>query len=170
MERNRMTNLAFPSEEFPAQPAITLQIPEGWESVHAPGAVIAARRAADDGTFVPNVVVRIERRPADFEITDALTELRAFAAERPQGTTSEPFNVELAGQEFVGCDLSWVDDHVGTVLQAHLLGGIPSGPFVQLVQVTGSVGGARASADYPTVKTIMSSLRVAAPETGARKV
>ena len=165
-----MTNLAFPSEEFTAQPAITLQIPEDWESVHAPGAVIAARRAADDGSFVPNVVVRIERRPADFEITDALAELRAFAAERPQGTTSEPFNAELDGHAFVGCDLSWVDDRVGTVLQAHLLGGIPSGPFVQLVQVTGSVGGARASADHPTVRTIMKSLTVAAPETGARKV
>jgi hypothetical protein len=66
--------------------------------------------------------------------------------------------------------MSWVDDRAGTVLQAHLLGGIPSGPFVQLVQVTGSVGGAQASADYPTVKTIMNSLTVAAPETGARKV
>lgn len=162
-----MTNLAFPSEEFPAQPAITLQIPEDWEPVHASGAVMAARRAADDGTFVPNVVVRIERRPADFEITDALAELKAFAAERPQGTTSEPFTTKFDGQPFVGCDLSWVDDHAGTVLQAHLFGGFASGLFLQLVQVTGSVGGAHARADYPTVKAIMKSLTVAAPGTWA---
>ena len=140
-----MTTLAFPSEEFPAQPAVTLQIPEDWEPVHAPGAVMAARSAADDGTFVPNVVVRIERRPADFEITDALAELTPFAAERPQGTTSEPSKVELDGRPFVGCDLSWVDDQVGTVLQTHLFGVVASGPFLQLVQVTGSVGGTGAS-------------------------
>lgn len=159
-----MTNVAFPSEEFPAQPAITLQIPEGWKPVHSPGAVMAARRVEEGGAFVPNVVVRIERRPPDFEVTDALTELRAYAAARPQGTISEPFKAEIDGQRFVGCDLSWVDEQVGTVLQAHLFGGVPSGPFVQLVQVTGSVGGARAHEDYPTVKAIMKSLTVSVPE------
>jgi hypothetical protein len=162
-----MTNLAFPSEEFPAQPAITLRIPDGWEPVHAPGAVMAARRAAEEGTFAPNVVVRVDRRPVDFEIADALTELKHFAAGRPQGTTSEPFKAELDGQLFVGCDLSWVDDLVGTVLQAHLFGGVPSGPLLQLVQVTGSVGGAKAREDYPTIKTIMKSLTVAEPDCGA---
>lgn len=162
-----MTKLAFPSEEFPAQPAVTLQIPADWEPVHAPGAVMAARSAAVDGTFVPNVVVRIERRPADFEMADALTELREYAAQRPQGTSSEPFQAELDGQLFVGCDLSWVDDQVGTVLQAHLFGAITSGRFVQLVQVTGSVGGAQAVEDYPTIRTIMSSLTVATPEIGS---
>lgn len=162
-----MKNLAFPSEEFPAQPAITMQIPDGWEPVHAPGAVMAARRAGEEGTFAPNVVVRMERRPSDFEVADALTELKKLAAGRPAGTTSAPFKAELDGQLFVGCDLSWVDDVAGTVLQAHLFGGVPSGPFLQLVQVTGSVGGAQAREDYPTMKTIMKSLTVAEPDRGA---
>ena len=159
-----MTNLAFPSEEFPAPPAVTLQIPDDWMPVHSPGAVMAARSAAEKGTFVPNVVVRIEPRPADFEVTDALNELKEYAAQHPRGTTSEPFKVELDGTLFVGCDLSWVDDQVGTVLQAHLFGGVPSGSFLQLVQVTGSVGGPRAREEYPIIKTIMRSLTVAAPE------
>jgi hypothetical protein len=157
-----MTNLAFPSEDFPAQPAITLQIPEDWEPVHPPGAIMAARRAADDGTFVPNVVVRVERRPSDFETTDALVELKAFVAERPHGTVAAPFTTELDGQSFVGCELSWVDDQAGTVLQSHLFGVVASGPFLQLVQLTGSAGGADAQADYTTVKAIMNSLTVAA--------
>lgn len=161
-----MTTLAFPSEEFPAQPALTLHIPQDWQPVHAPGAVMAARCASDAGTFVPNVVVRIERRPVDFEIADALAELTKFAAERG-GTISAPSEVELDGRLFVGCDLSWVDDRVGTVLQTHLFGVVSSGPFLQLVQVTGSVGGAQARRDHPTVTTIMRSLTVAAPWTGA---
>ena len=159
-----MTTLAFPSEEFPALPAVTLHIPQDWKPVHAPGAMMAARSGSDVGAFVPNVVVRIERRPVDFAIADALAELTQFAAERRQGTASAPSEVELDGRLFVGCDLSWVDDQVGTVLQTHLFGLVPSGPFVQLVQVTGSVGGARAHEDYPTVKAIMKSLTVSVPE------
>src|SRR6185295_11573766 len=108
-----MTKLAFPSEEFPAQPAITLQIPDDWLPEHSPGSVMAARRGTQEGTFVPNVVVRVERRPADFEVVGALAELRHFAASRPQGTISEPFKAVIDGRLFVGCDLSWVDDRVG---------------------------------------------------------
>ena len=156
-----MARLAFPSADFPAQPALTLQIPDDWAPVHAPGAVIAARRAASEGAFAPNVVVRLERRPAGFELGDAIAELRVFAADHPQGTTSEPFTTELDGRVFLGCDVSWVDDQVGTVLQAHLFGGVPSGPYLQLVQVTGSVGGAQAREDYPIIKAILKSLTIA---------
>lgn len=163
IERNNMARLAFPSADFPAQPALTLQLPDDWAPVHTSGAVMAARRAADEGAFAPNVVVRVERRSVDFELGDAIAELKAFAAEHPQGATSEPFTTELDGRVFVGCDVSWVDDQVGTVLQAHLFGGVPSGPYLQLVQVTGSVGGAQAREDYPAIKAIMKSLTVAAP-------
>jgi len=159
-----MATLAFPSEEFPAQPAVTLRIPQDWEPVHPPGAVMAARSASNAGAFVPNVVVRIERRPVDFAIADAIAELTHFAAERPQGTVSAPSEVELDGRLFVELSLSWVDDQVGTVLQSHLFGLVPSGPFLQLVQVTGSVGGAQARRDHPAVTTIMRSLTVEAPQ------
>ena len=159
-----MTKLAFPSEEFPAQPgtklAVTLQIPQDWRPVHPTGVVLAARRVAEEGAFVPNVVVRIESRPAGFEVTDALSELKAFAASKPQGTTSQPYQAEIDGRQFVGCDVSWVDDRAGTVLQAHLFSAVPSGPSLQLVQVTGSVGGAQARTDYPTIKAIVKSLTV----------
>jgi len=159
-----MTKLVFPSKEFPAPPAITLDIPDDWLPEHAPGAVMAARRGAQEGTFTPNVVVRVERRPADFEVVGALAELRELVTSRSQGTFSEPFKAVIDGRLFVGCDLSWVDDRVGTVLQAHLFGGFPSGPFLQLVQVTGSVGGAQADEEYPTVKAIIKSLTVGTPE------
>jgi hypothetical protein len=163
-----MTKLAFPSKEFPGQPEISLQIPHDWEPIHPAGAVMGARQTSDEGgAFVPNVVVRVDPRPADFELADALTGLRRFVAERPEGTSSEPVKVELNGRMLLGCDLAWVDDRIGTVLQAHLfesllIEGPASGPFVQLVQITGSVGGARAQQDYPTIKAIMHSLTVEA--------
>lgn len=162
-----MTKLAFPSEEFPAWPAIALQVPDGWLPVHRQGAVVAARRARDTGTFVPNVVVRIEIRPADFELADALAELRQYAAQRPHGAISEPVETQVDGRQLVGCDLSWVDEQAGTVLQGHLFAAVAAGRFTQLVQVTGSVGGAQAQADYPAVKAIMESLTIGAPVPGA---
>ena len=159
-----MTKLGFPSEDFPAAPAMTLQIPDDWVPVHAPFTAMAARLGTEEGTFVPNVVVRVERRLAGFEAVSALAELGKSVASRPQGTISEPFQATLDGRLFVGCDLSWVDDKAGTVLQAHLFGTVPAGPFVHLVQITGSVGGAQAQRDYPTIKAVMKSLTVGAQD------
>ena len=164
-----MTNLAFPSEEFPARPAVTLAVPDDWEPVYSPATVLAARLyAADQGTFLPNVVVRIERRSADFDVPDAISEIREFIGERPQGTMAEPFKVDLNGLKFIGCDLSWVDDKFGTVLQLHLFHGVRSGPFVQVVQITGSVAGAQAHEDYPSLRAIMETLTVGTLEHGDR--
>jgi len=161
---NGTTKLAFPSKEFPAQPgtdlALTLQIPEGWKASPTANTVMAARRVVQDSTFTPNVVVRIERRQASFEITDALTELKDFAATKSQGVTSKPYEVQIDGRQFEGCDVSWVDDKIGTVLQVHLFSAVPSGSSIQLVQVTGSVGGAQAQRDYPTIKAMVKSLTV----------
>ncbi|MDQ1483677.1 MAG: hypothetical protein QOF35_1753 [Actinomycetota bacterium] len=159
-----MMRLAFPSEDFPAQAAVTLQVPDDWLPVYSPGTVLAAREQTDEGRFASNVIVRIDRRPADFEISEALNELREFAGGRREGTVSSTFEADLDGRLFVGCDVAWVDEQVGTVLQAHLFGILRSGPFVQLVQVTGSVGGAQAS--YVAIKDILKSLRVREVPTG----
>jgi hypothetical protein len=158
------TTLAFPSAEFPAQPGITptitLQIPKDWKPVHTAQIALGAKRVAETGTFDPNVIVRIVRRTAGFETTDSITELKDYAATKPQGTTSEPYNVEIDGRQFLGCDVSWVDPKVGTVLQAHLFSGAPSGSIVELIQVIGGVGGAQAHEELLSVKAIMKTLTV----------
>lgn len=155
-----MTTLTYPSSEFPGPSTVHLDVPEGWHGVPAPGAALAA--AAEDRVdrFTPNVIVRMTSRPATTPLTEPLDELRAYAAQKPKGTVSEPFKTELSGVQFVGCDVSWVDDRAGTVVQAHLFGLVPRGEVAELVQLTGSVGGADATDDYPVVKDVMKSLRI----------
>jgi hypothetical protein len=56
--------------------------------------------------------------------------------------------------------VSWTDDRVGDVVQAHLFAGARRGQVVDLVQVTGSVGGEDAGTEYDTVQQVMQTVRV----------
>lgn len=158
------TTVTFPSALFPAPPSIEVDLPDDWEPVQAPGTVLAARRrTASASGFVTNLVVRIERREPGMQVPTALDEIRGTAERRPQGVTSEPFAAQLGGVDFVGLDLSWVDEQVGTVLQAHLFHVVPAGDPAgtpQLVQLTGSCAGPQAQEEYEVLRTVLSSARV----------
>ena len=160
-----MTRLVFPSEEFPAQPgtnlSLTMQIPTSWKPLRpSAGVVMVTRRIAEDGTFMPNVFVRVESRSAGFEVTQALSDLKTYAATLAQGVTATPYRAEIDGRQFIGCDVSWIHEKAGALTQANLFSAVPSGSSVQLIQITGSVGRAQAARDYPTIKAIMKSLTV----------
>ena len=109
--------------------------------MRVPGTLIAARRTSAEGSFAPNVVIRGFTRSGQFTIGRALGELQAFVAQQKDGEMEPPFEVEIAGVPFVGVNVSWADDTVGDVVQAHLFAGARRGQVVDLIQVTGSVGG-----------------------------
>jgi hypothetical protein len=56
--------------------------------------------------------------------------------------------------------VSWTDEKVGDVVQAHLFAGARRGQVVDLIQVTGSVGGEQVSSDYETLQQLMQTVRV----------
>ena len=76
-----MSSLAYPSVDFPGQPAVALEVPDGWEPAHAPGTTIAARLPRA-GSFAPNVVVNIEPCGPAFRVEDSLEQIRTMAATR----------------------------------------------------------------------------------------
>lgn len=156
-----MSTLAYPSADFPGQPSVALEVPEGWEPVHAPGTTMAARLPRVDA-FSPNVVVNIEPCEPAFRVEDSLEQLRAMAASRG-GAVSEPYAAELGDAQFVGCDATWPDPEVETVLQAnlfHVAAGSAAG--AHLVQLTGAVGGASAESDYELIREVLTTVRVTA--------
>ena len=67
---------------------------------------------------------------------------------------------EIASVPFVGVNVSWADETIGDVVQAHLFAGARRGQVVDLIQLTGSVGGPDAEAEYPAIQQVMQSLRV----------
>jgi hypothetical protein len=157
-----MSTLAYPSADFPGQPSVALDVPEGWEPVHAPGTTMAARLPRE-GAFAPNVVVNIEPCEPAFRVEDSLDQLRAMATSRG-GAVSEPYAAELGDAQFVGCDATWPDPDVETVLQANLfhVAGADSRSGAHLVQLTGAVGGASAETDYELIRQVLTTVRVTA--------
>ena len=171
-----MTTLAYPSADFPGPPAVALEVPDGWEPAHAPGTTMAARLPRSDA-FAPNVVVTVEPCAPDHRLEDSLELVRARAASRGGGV-SQPYAAELGDARFVGCDASWPDEDVETVLQANLFhvvaptsptagaAGVTSATGAHLVQLTGAVGGPTAEQDYELIRAVLTTARVT-PWTGA---
>lgn len=155
-----MTTVTYPSETFPGPPSVTMDIPEDWVPLHAGDAALAACRTEREGEFTPNVLVRLSAHPAEFDLQQLVDEMRQYALAKPEGAVGQPIEVELGGVSFVGCDVSWVDEQAGTLLQVHLFGAVPNGVGQDVVQLTGSVGGARAKEDYPVLQQIFGSVRV----------
>jgi hypothetical protein len=152
--------LAYPSRTFPGPPAVAVDIPGEWSPVRVPGTLIAARRTSAEGSFAPNVVIRGFTRSGAFTIGRALAELKTFVAQKSAGEMEPPFAVEMDGVPFVGVHVSWRDEAVGDVVQAHLFAGARRGQVVDLLQVTGSVGGPDAGAEYTGVQRVMQTVRV----------
>ncbi len=157
-----MPLLSYPSETFPGPPSVTLDVPETWAPVRVAGTLMSCRRIESDRGFAPNVVVRGFQRSSDFTMREALAELRAFVGEQQDGTVDTPFEIDLDGTPFLGVNVSWTDEQIGTVVQIHLFTSSRRGRMVDLVQVTGSVGGADAQSSYGEVQQILQTVRTSA--------
>ena len=121
---------------------------------------MVSRARAGHAPRRPNVVIRGFTRSGAFTIGRALAELKAFVAGKSAGEMEPPFAVEMDGVPFVGVNVSWRDEAVGDVVQAHLFAGARRGQVVDLLQVTGSVGGPDAGAEYTGIQRVMQTVRV----------
>jgi hypothetical protein len=157
-----MSTLAYPSADFPGHPSVALEVPDGWEPAHAPGTTLAARLPREGG-FAPNVLVTIASCGPEFDVQESLGQISSLATSRG-GTVSEPYAAELGGAQFVGCDATWPDPDVETVLQANLFHLVRSGSpdaGAHVVQLTGAVGGPDAVDDYELIRQVLTTVRVA---------
>lgn len=157
-----MPQLSYPSETFPGPPSVTLDVPEAWAPVRVAGTLMSCRRIEGDLGFAPNVVIRGFQRASDFTMREALAELRSFVEGQQDGTVDTPFEIDLGGTPFLGVNVSWSDREIGTVVQIHLFSSSRRGRMVDLVQVTGSVGGSDAQSSYAEVQQILQTVRIAA--------
>ena len=155
-----MPQLSYPSETFPGPPSVTVDVPESWAPVRVGGALLSCRRVESDHGFAPNVVIRGFQRTSDFTMRDALAELREFVAGQEAGHVDEPFELDLGDVPFLGVNVSWTDEQIGTVVQIHLFAGSRRGRIIDLLQVTGSVGGSDAQNSYAEVQQILQTVRV----------
>ena len=95
-----MTSLTHPSVDFPGPPTVTLEVPDGWEPVHRPGLLLAAKLPRE-GRFAPNIVVGVEACPPGFSTEEPMGRMRELARSRA-GQASQTYAAALGEHEFVG--------------------------------------------------------------------
>ncbi|HKX67596.1 MAG TPA: hypothetical protein VJN29_10260 [Intrasporangium sp.] len=141
----------YPSRDTPGPPSVAVDVPEG---------TALAAKLPREGGYHP-VVVSIEQCGAELTEEEALRRIDALAESRG-GVTSESYAAQLGHARFVGCDATWPDADVETILQANLF------HFVRpereaaawVVQLSGSVGGPSAEQDHELIRSVLASVRV----------
>lgn len=154
-----MSTVSYPSPVVPGPPRLALQIPEGWEQVWAPDTLIAVRDTAD-GHFRANVVVRFYQRLAPFGPEQVEAELGQYAASHTDGSLGALRDQTIDGRQWVGAELTYTEQPVGEVGQAHWFTAAAQNDVMDVIQVTGSWSGDRREADFPLVDAVIDSVRV----------
>ncbi len=153
-----MTALSFPSSDFPAFPAIGIDIPDDWQGFTLAGAVLAAAAPEVPGEFRPNVVVSITRFDAGYQLSTAADAIAEKFAGLDDAHEIGRDVSTIGGVEWAHIESTFLDPRVGTLVQAAHLAVITHGPVADLVQVTGSVTGSQAKAGLlDTIRTIQRS-------------
>lgn len=154
-----MPVLAFPGPVAPAPPGVTLEVPEGWESVPAGADLLRTRGTGSAGDAV-EVAIAARTEDAGTTASSLVEELTEAAA--PQGSEVEPvFVVELGGREWAGRNTSW-DDAEGPVVEVALAARVDDGSDGpgRFVVATGRVRGPGLDADYDVLQSVLETLVV----------
>ena len=155
---NTMTKtVRFPGDDFPAFPSIALEAPEDWEPIHAYGSVLAVAEPQRPGRFRSNVVVALSRFGADYALDTAVQAVTEKFQTLPDLEVIGREERTVLGAPGFRMEVSFSDPRVGTLVQAVHLAVIPAGGVSDLVQVTGTAGGAQAREDWPTIRAVLDS-------------
>lgn len=163
-----MPVLAFPGPVAPAPPALTLEVPEGWEPVPAGAALLRARGTGSAGDVVEVGLAAHTAAGVDASgLVEGLT-----TASAPEGSELEDvFVVEIGGREWAARNVSW-DEPEGPVVEVALVSlvedvavegldgdGVVAGAG-RFVVATGRVRGAGLEADYDTLQSVLETVVV----------
>ncbi|WP_425955073.1 LpqN/LpqT family lipoprotein [Xylanimonas sp. McL0601] len=154
--------IAYPSPQFPALPAVTLDCPDGWSPVPTPQAHLAVGLDVEEGQFRPNVVVILSRllpgQTLEGTAADAIARLEVLPGYEEVGRE----DADVAGRPGFRIECSWSDETAGTVAQAVRLAVVEHDGVRDLVQVTGTARGTQVEVAWPWIRAIQDSLTIEA--------
>jgi len=155
-----MTELRYPSDDFPAPVGVRLTAPERWVALPHVALPLALGREVEDGEFNPNVIVVVSRIRAGLSLDDAHAEvLRKL---RPMPRLKE---LASGDADVEGLPGRWVEASFkgggGTVLvQSVRTVVVPRGPVADLVQTTGTCTLTQHPWAGPEIRVVQESLRL----------
>lgn len=151
--------IRFPSDEFPAWPAITLSLLADWSGAQVPSTLMAARRVVDEGQFMSNVIVRAQRVGHDVDLAAAAKVVDDGVAQLDQVQDIGRWLVETDGRQTYSREFAFLHPQVGTVGQAWRIFVVKHDGVTDLIELVGTVAAAR-TADLAEVRTIMDSVEI----------
>lgn len=133
-----MTDLRYPSDDFPAPVGVSLTAPERWVPLPHVALPLALGREVPDGEFNPNVIVVVSRVRAEVTLDDAHAEVLRKLRPMPKMRELGSGDVDVDGLPGRWVEASFKGG-AGTVLvQSVRTVLVPRGPVADLVQTTGT--------------------------------
>jgi hypothetical protein len=155
-----MTTVQYPSVDFPGQPALAIEVPEGWAPFPGAGLPLAVAAEVPEGQFRPTVIVSISRIRPGHTLQEAIDQVLAGL------TTAEGYSEvgreerEIAGFPGFRIEGAFRDARVGTITQAVRIAYVDHGEVADLIQITGTCTGEQAQQLWPAVRAIQDSLTI----------
>ena len=151
----------FPSEAFPAFPAIELDHPRGWSPTAGVGVVLAVAKRVPPRTFQPLVTVSVARFAPGYSLADAVASVVATVAPLTQYQELGRADLEVLGRPGFRIEGAFVHPQVGGLVQAARITVVDHGAAVDLVQLTGTCTAVQAKGTLEEIRAIQSGARLA---------
>lgn len=155
-----MTELTFPSEQFPALTSLTMTISEEWTPLPAVGVHLGAGRVMPAGEFTPNVIVEISRFGGAYTLKQAidLAQRNVSTARGYKATRRE--QITVAGSEGYVLEGTFPQPRGGDLMQTIRLAVLDRGSVVDLVQITGTCEQAQQETAWEQIQEIAASVSI----------
>ncbi|KRA25027.1 hypothetical protein ASD65_11775 [Microbacterium sp. Root61] len=157
-----MPEASFPSAAFPAFPAVSLQHPDEW----TPRAVVNTLFAVIDDrgadAFSPNVVAGVTRAVGAVTLEQAAAAVQADIAALNEVAPVDAAQVGFDGTPWFVSEFAHLTEAAGTVIQIIAVTVVESGPFTDVIRVTGTSSPADYEQSLPVIRKIIASTRITA--------
>ena len=148
--------ISFPSAQFPALPAISLELPAKWSGVVVPATLLAARREVDAGEFRSNVIVRSQRVDADGDLKSAAKVVDDGIAELAEVEDIGRAVVQTDGRQTYAREFAYRHPVGGTLAQSWRVLLVAHEGVTDIIELIGTVSAQRPR-DLAEIRTILDS-------------
>lgn len=152
------SRIAFPGDVFPPFPAVSFEMPEGWQPLVAPDTVLAIAAPEEPGVFRTNACISIGRVPGTRTIEQASAAVAAGLERAEQYAEVGREYREVAGLPGFRIEGSFLIPEIGTIFQAAHVAVLDHGAMTDTIVAVASVTASRAETEVPVLRGILDSL------------
>lgn len=157
-----MSTAAFPSQEFPPVPQVSLEMPIGWDVEVVAGVLLSIAAPEVPEEFRPNVVVSWTRLLEPYDTEDALADvLRQYDGDDAAAEVIGSEDELVDGAPAKGFEVSFIHPVAGSLVQANVVAVVPTTDRIRdVLHVCGSCSASQVEAVYGAVRDAVRSVRI----------